>query len=196
MLVAKQVADIITFSRGILAFILAGLGLLVGKEALPMAAGVMIADWAGDMLDGPIARRSRVYYHSWIGDHDLEVDMTVSVGLLIYMLGRLHQLVGGSNLPAGLGDFLPALWAHLRAGDALPGAHVFVVHIDHRAGCEGLGAADHPAHPDGGDHHLAQVPKGGRAGLPGRHAQGIRTAAKRQITLISLAGAIVPRKKR
>lgn len=87
MLVAKQVADIITFSRGILAFILAGLGLLVGKEALPMAAGVMIADWAGDMLDGPIARRSRVYYHSWIGDHDLEVDMTVSVGLLIYLLG-------------------------------------------------------------------------------------------------------------
>ena len=87
MLVAKQVADFITFGRGILAFMLAGLGLLVGKEALPMAAGVMIADWCGDMLDGPIARRSRVSYHTWIGDHDLEVDMTVSVGLLIYMLG-------------------------------------------------------------------------------------------------------------
>jgi hypothetical protein len=87
MLVAKQVADIITFGRGLMAFILAGLGLLVGDEALPMAAGIMIADWCGDILDGPIARRSRVYYHSWIGDHDLEVDMTVSVGLLIYMLG-------------------------------------------------------------------------------------------------------------
>ena len=37
MLVAKQVADLITFSRGLMAFILAGLGLLVGKEALPLA---------------------------------------------------------------------------------------------------------------------------------------------------------------
>ena len=38
-------------------------------------------------MDGPIARRSRVYYHTWIGDHDLQIDMTVSVGLLIYLLG-------------------------------------------------------------------------------------------------------------
>jgi hypothetical protein len=87
MLVAKQVADLITFSRGLLAFFLAGLGLLVGKEALPLAAWVMIADWCGDMVDGPIARHSRVYYHTWIGDHDLQIDMTVSVGLLIFMLG-------------------------------------------------------------------------------------------------------------
>jgi phosphatidylglycerophosphate synthase len=87
MLVAKQIADLITFSRGLMAFILAGLGLLVGKDALPMVAWVMIADWCGDMVDGPIARRSRIHYHTWIGDHDLQVDMTVSVGLLIYLLG-------------------------------------------------------------------------------------------------------------
>jgi phosphatidylglycerophosphate synthase len=87
MLVAKQVADLITFSRGLMAFVLAGLGLLIGEEALPLTAWLMIADWCGDMVDGPIARRSRVYYHSWIGDHDLQVDMTVSVGLLVYMLG-------------------------------------------------------------------------------------------------------------
>jgi hypothetical protein len=47
----------------------------------------MIADWCGDLVDGPIARRSQVYYHTWIGDHDLQIDMTVSVGLLIYLLG-------------------------------------------------------------------------------------------------------------
>ena len=87
MLVAKQVADLITFSRGLMALILAGLGMLVGKEALPVVAWVMIADWCGDMVDGPIARRSRIHYHTWIGDHDLQVDMTVSVGLLIYLLG-------------------------------------------------------------------------------------------------------------
>jgi hypothetical protein len=87
MLVAKQVADLITFSRGMMAFILAGLGLLIGKDALPMAAWLMIADWCGDMVDGPIARRSRIQYRTWIGDHDLLVDMTVSVGLLIFLLG-------------------------------------------------------------------------------------------------------------
>jgi phosphatidylglycerophosphate synthase len=87
MLVAKQVADLITYSRGLMAFILAGLGLLLGKEALPLAAWLMVADWCGDMVDGPIARRSRIYYHTWIGDHDLLIDMTVSVGLLVFMLG-------------------------------------------------------------------------------------------------------------
>ena len=87
MLVAKQVADLITYSRGLMALVLAGLGLLVGKDALPLTAWVMFADWCGDMADGPIARRSRVYYHSWIGDHDLQIDMTVSVGLLIFLLG-------------------------------------------------------------------------------------------------------------
>jgi hypothetical protein len=87
MLVAKQVADLITLSRGIMAFILAWLGLFIGKDALALTAYVMIADWCGDMVDGPIARRSRVFYHTWIGDHDLQVDMTVSIGLLIYMLG-------------------------------------------------------------------------------------------------------------
>jgi hypothetical protein len=70
-----------------MSFILAGLGLLAGKDTLPLVAWIMIADWCGDMVDGPIARRSRIYYHTWIGDHDLQIDMTVSVGLLIYMLG-------------------------------------------------------------------------------------------------------------
>ena len=35
--------------------------------------------------DGRVAQRSRVYYHTWIGDRDLEVDMLVSVGLMVYM---------------------------------------------------------------------------------------------------------------
>ena len=73
MLVAKQVADLITYSRGLMALVLAGSGLLVGKDALPLTAWVMFADWCGDMVDGPIARRSRVYYHSWIGDRELFV---------------------------------------------------------------------------------------------------------------------------
>src|SRR4030043_2026643 len=87
MLVAKQVADLITLSRGLLAFVLAAMGTFGGRDALPMVAWIMLADWCGDLMDGPIARRSRVYYHTWIGDHDMQIDMTVSAGLLIYLLG-------------------------------------------------------------------------------------------------------------
>jgi len=68
-------------------FVLAGLGFLIGAEALPLVACIMMMDWCFDFLDGPIARRSQVYYHTWIGDHDLQVDMAVSVGLLIFLLG-------------------------------------------------------------------------------------------------------------
>jgi hypothetical protein len=75
------------FSRGLMAFILAGLVFLAGTEALPLVACIMLTDWCFDSLDGPIARRSKVYYHTWIGDHDLQIDMTVSVGLLIFLLG-------------------------------------------------------------------------------------------------------------
>lgn len=86
MLVAKQVADLITMARALLAIFLAWLGFTQGAVGLPLAVWTMIIDWTGDAIDGPIARRSRVYYHTWIGDHDLQVDMLVSAGLLVYML--------------------------------------------------------------------------------------------------------------
>ena len=86
MLVAKQVADFFTFIRVLLSPALILIGILEGSEGLPLAIGAMIASWTSDALDGPIARRSRVKYHTWLGDHDLEVDMAVSVGLMTYML--------------------------------------------------------------------------------------------------------------
>lgn len=86
MLVAKQVADLITTSRALLSFVLAWLGFVQGEAGLALAAWIMVLDWSGDAVDGVIARRSRVQYDSWIGDHDLEVDMLVSIGLFIYML--------------------------------------------------------------------------------------------------------------
>jgi len=86
MIAAKQVADLITLSRASLVFVLAWIGLTRGADALPLAALLLIYSWTSDMLDGPIARRSRVYYHTWLGDHDLEVDMSVAVGVLVYLL--------------------------------------------------------------------------------------------------------------
>jgi hypothetical protein len=86
MLVAKQVADFITWGRVGIACLLAWLGAFRGQEALPLVIWLMIADWAGDSVDGKLARRSRVQYHTWIGDHDLEVDVLISAGLLAYLL--------------------------------------------------------------------------------------------------------------
>jgi hypothetical protein len=85
-MVAKQVADLITLTRGLMAFGLVWVGFEYASAGLSLAAWMMIADWIGDMLDGRIARFSGVQVHSWIGDHDLEVDMTVSVGLLVFMV--------------------------------------------------------------------------------------------------------------
>jgi hypothetical protein len=85
VLVAKQVADLLTFSRVVIGVYLAWLGFTGGIDALPWVVWLMIADWTGDCLDGRIARRSRISYNSWIGDHDLQVDMAVSLGLLVYL---------------------------------------------------------------------------------------------------------------
>jgi hypothetical protein len=86
MIVAKQVADLITSTRVLIALCLVGVGFIQGGAGLSLVAWLVVLDWAGDMVDGRIARRSRVQYHTWIGDHDLEVDMTVSIGLLVYLL--------------------------------------------------------------------------------------------------------------
>lgn len=100
MLVAKQVADIITSSRLLLTPGFAWLGISLGKEGLPIAAGMMLYSWLSDSIDGPIARRSRRYYHTWLGDHDLEVDMAVSIGLWFYMIlsGYIGLLIGALYL--------------------------------------------------------------------------------------------------
>lgn len=148
MIVAKQVADVITSTRALIAVVLAWLGIASGASGLHLAAWLMIADWIGDMLDGRIARRSRVQYHTWIGDHDLEVDMTVSVGLLLFMatsgylsiwlVGAYFLLWGGyflfqGGIPHSLGMLFQApiygwfIWIALRY--APPAGWAIVVFI-------------------------------------------------------------------
>jgi hypothetical protein len=97
MIVAKQVADFITLSRGMLIIFFTWLGIACGKDGLQIAVTGMIYSWTSDSVDGSLARRSSRIYHTWIGDHDLEVDILVSIGLLIYMLfsGYVSLLAGG-----------------------------------------------------------------------------------------------------
>jgi cardiolipin synthase len=96
MFVAKQVADLLTGGRALLGLLLVYVGLSHDKNNLWLAALIMLAAWTSDSIDGPLARRSRVQYRTWLGEHDLEVDMTVAAGLLIFMLetGYVNVWVG------------------------------------------------------------------------------------------------------
>ena len=96
MPVAKQVADLITLTRGLLLVVYSWLGIVHGAATLPLAALMLVYSWTSDVMDGSIARRSRVYYHTWLGDHDLEVDMAVAAGVLLYLL-----TAGFISLPLG-----------------------------------------------------------------------------------------------
>ena len=85
MIAMKYLADFLTFSRLLLATCLAWLGWSRGADGLQLAALLMIVSWASDVIDGALARRSRVSFRTWIGDHDLYFDLSVAVGLLIFM---------------------------------------------------------------------------------------------------------------
>lgn len=103
MITAKQVADLLTLSRLILALTLAWLGYTEGAAVLPLACWLMIASWTTDVMDGWLAKRSRRKYSTWIGEHDLFFDISVSVGLFAYLL--FSRLV-----PVWLGVAYILLW--------------------------------------------------------------------------------------
>jgi phosphatidylserine synthase len=86
MPVSKQVADIITWARTLIAIGLPILGIIYGAESLSWAVILLIINWTADSLDGILARRSPIRHKSWIGDHDLEIDMFISVGALAYLV--------------------------------------------------------------------------------------------------------------
>jgi phosphatidylglycerophosphate synthase len=85
MAASKQLADLITWFRALMAPLLIILGLTAGRDALPIATWLLIANWTLDSLDGPLARRTDFSRQSWVGDHDLEIDVLFSAGLLGYM---------------------------------------------------------------------------------------------------------------
>jgi phosphatidylglycerophosphate synthase len=96
-MVAKQVADLITIARGFLAVLFPWLAFTQGITSLPWAAVLLAADWTGDVLDGALAKRSGFKQQTWVGAHDLEIDMAVSLGLLIYLI-----IAGFLNLSVAL----------------------------------------------------------------------------------------------
>jgi hypothetical protein len=104
MPLTKQLADLITWSRCLAALVLAWLGAAQGMSGLPLAVWLMLASWTGDIIDGPLARNSIPRVQTWIGEHDLQVDILVASGLLAYMTesGFVSARMTGAYL---------ALWA-------------------------------------------------------------------------------------
>lgn len=90
MPLGKQVADMLSSLRVCIAILLICVGVFVGVEALPIAAVLLLISWTSDSIDGPIARHSHFQSQTWIGDHDLEIDMSATLGLLIYMLAASY----------------------------------------------------------------------------------------------------------
>lgn len=95
-MVTKKIADGLTFLRVLTAAAVVWLGLTKSSNGLKGAVLLLLIAWTSDALDGPLARRSDRQYHSWLGDHDLEVDMVVSLGLLSFMVaaGFVEPWVG------------------------------------------------------------------------------------------------------
>lgn len=85
MLRAKVFADLLTGLRAGIALSLIWLGLNQGASALELAVFLILIGWISDYFDGALARRSAGPRSSWLGIHDLEVDMLAALGLLIYM---------------------------------------------------------------------------------------------------------------
>ena len=82
----RSLADTLTVSRALLGLCLAGLGLVRGGTALPTAVLVVILSWLTDLLDGPLARRDPSPESTWIGSHDAEADLAVSLGVASYLV--------------------------------------------------------------------------------------------------------------
>jgi cardiolipin synthase len=101
MVSTKTVADLLTALRFGLAWLILWLGMSAGAEALPAAMMVLILAWITDLLDGPLARRDPSGRTTWIGDRDLETDISVSIGVLAY-LTLAHYVAPSTAIVYGL----------------------------------------------------------------------------------------------
>lgn len=97
---AKLLAQFLTVSRLFIAAAIIGLGFLQGAEALPVVIWLTIAAWTSDILDGALARRSRVQRRTWIGEQDLIFDMVIAAALLVYLpaAGSVYIWLAGAYL--------------------------------------------------------------------------------------------------
>lgn len=81
----KKAADGLTSIRLALSIILPVWGIYQGPRGLNGAAALVLVAWTSDVFDGPLARKSGVTEQTWVGRHDLVIDMLLALGLLCFM---------------------------------------------------------------------------------------------------------------
>ncbi len=130
----KALADTLTGARALLAAWILWLGISGGSAALGAASTTLILAWITDLLDGPLARSSPRPVHTWIGDHDLEVDLSVATSVWLYLAlaGYVHVVVAAAYALA----VAVALWyfrsRHLAwAVQAIPYGYMILVALRH-----------------------------------------------------------------
>jgi len=110
MIRAKTIADTLTVTRVLLAFLILWLGVTGGSEALPAAMTVLIFAWTTDLLDGPFARRDPSAPQTWVGERDLHADMSVGFCVLGYL-----AFAGFIPLWAGIAYLATSAGRHCRS---------------------------------------------------------------------------------
>lgn len=81
----KQIGDLLTIVRGLLGIGIAALGLMGGKNALPVVVVALVLAWLTDLLDGVFARLDPDPQPSWLAGHDAKADMAVGLGVMAYL---------------------------------------------------------------------------------------------------------------
>lgn len=79
-----RLPDLLTTSRGIIAVVIALLG-LVGPRALEVVILLIVAGWTTDILDGRIARHYSKEA-TWVGEREFAFDMVMVLGGLCYLV--------------------------------------------------------------------------------------------------------------
>lgn len=78
----RRLADALTLSRIALAMAISYLGLSQTQEqSLRAVTWLTFAAWNTDWLDGQVARRAKDPVSSWVGRHDLEIDLVLVTAL-------------------------------------------------------------------------------------------------------------------
>ena len=135
-------ANLLTLFRAMMALALMWVGIM-GKP-VDLAVRLLILGWLSDLLDGPLARRSH-RPASWLGQHDGWFDLSLSVGVTLYLIfsGRVLALWGWGFLGVMLAVWVlhspelawplyatPCLMLYLQALQEAPGAaHVLLAYV-------------------------------------------------------------------
>lgn len=104
MLDWKLFADLITVTRSLLGFGLVWVGFTAGESGLKTAVLLLLLCWTGDFVDGGIAHLTQPPRHTWVGDHDIYLDILVSLCLGSYLVsaGAINIFLAGVYLSVWL----------------------------------------------------------------------------------------------